>query len=306
MKELTRIINEAEEGFTVKRAVRGLMGVSHRQLGSLKAQGGLFVNGAPARAIDRLRAGDELTVRFPDEPKREIEPSEGDVDIVYEDEDLLILNKPAPLACQSSDRQPYHSLENRLSALRPELSFRPVNRLDRGTSGLMAAAKHPHAQNLMQEQLHTPAFRREYLAILLGQPPQSEGIPPRESGTVDAPIAKAEGATVRRVISPGGKPSVTHYQVLAVCKEKKRALVRLTLETGRTHQIRVHLASLGCPVFGDFLYGREDPALPGRFALHSAELAFPARDGAEVTLASPLPSALQALLEPGDAPLPFG
>ena len=98
---------------------------------------------------------------------------------------------------------------------------------------------------------------------------------------------------------------MTHYQVLAVSPNKKRALVRLTLETGRTHQIRVHLASLGCPVFGDFLYGREDPALPGRFALHSAELAFPTPEGAEVSLTSPLPSALQALLEPGDAPFPL-
>ena len=291
MKELTRIINEAEEGFTVKRAVRGLMGVSHRQLGSLKAQGGLFVNGAPARAIDRLRAGDELTVRFPEEPKREIEPSEGDVDIVYEDEDLLILNKPAPLACQSSDRQPYHSLENRLSALRPELSFRPVNRLDRGTSGLMAAAKHPHAQNLMQEQLHTPAFRREYLAILLGQPPQSEGI-------VDAPIGKCDSATVKRCVREDGRPSRTHYRVLE--QKDGLCLVQLALETGRTHQIRVHMAHLGCPVFGDFLYGEEETRLPGRFALHSWRLSLiQPLTGEHLSFEAPLPPELHRLLNGG-------
>ena len=288
MKELSRVIAPQEEGFTVKRAVRALLGVSHRQLGSLKAQGGLFVNGEPARSIDRLRAGDVLLVRFPEEAPREIEPSDGAVDIVYEDDDLLILNKPAPLACQSSDRQPYHSLENRLSALRPELTFRPVNRLDRGTSGLMAAAKHPHAQNLLQEALHTPDFSREYLAIVCGAPPE-------EAGTVDAPIGKCDGATVKRCVRADGRPSVTQYRVLA--RQDGLCLVRLRLLTGRTHQIRVHMAHLGCPVLGDFLYGQEDIRLPGRFALHSWRLSLTQPlTGERLSFEAPLPPLLASLL----------
>ena len=140
--------------------------------------------------------------------------------------------------------------------------YRPVNRLDKGTSGLMLIAKTPHAQHLMQRQLHTPAFRRRYLAL-------ADGIPAAREGTIDLPIAKAPGATVKREVSPEGKPSVTRYRVLE--ERDGGALMLLELATGRTHQIRVHLAAIGCPVRGDFLYGEERPEeFPGCFALHSA------------------------------------
>lgn len=125
---------------------------------------------------------------------------------------------------------------------------------------------------------------REYLAVTQGEPPAAEGL-------IDLPIAKAEGATVRRCVSPAGKPAVTHYRVLR--RGGGRALVLLRLETGRTHQIRVHLAALGCPVAGDFLYGEELTALPGRFALHSHRLLLRhPLTGEEMTLCSPLPPAL--------------
>ena len=159
----------------------------------------------------------------------------------------------------------------------------------------MVAAKHAHAQNLLQAQLHTPDFRREYLAILAGSPPQ-------EQGTVDAPIAKADGATVRRCVRPeteGGKPSVTEYRVLL--RHEDLTLVRLRLQTGRTHQIRVHMSYLGCPVLGDFLYGAEDNRLPGRFALHSAflRLIHPLT-GRELAFEQPLPPELRRLLGQSD------
>ena len=129
---------------------------------------------------------------------------------------------------------------------------------------------------------------REYLAVTQGEPPAEEGL-------IDLPIAKAEGATVRRCVSPAGKPAVTHYRVLR--RGGGRALVLLRLETGRTHQIRVHLAALGCPVAGDFLYGEELTALPGRFALHSHRLLLRhPLTGEEMTLCSPLPPALAALM----------
>ena len=122
----------------------------------------------------------------------------------------------------------------------------------------------------------------------------TDGLPPAERGVIDLPIAKAEGATIRRTVSSAGRPCVTRYEVLRV--SGRRALLQLSLETGRTHQIRVHLAALACPVFGDFLYGSESPELPGRFALHSAGIRFPLRDGTAVTLSSPLPEALARLL----------
>lgn len=294
MREIEYLAAAEDDGRELKRILRTRLSISHRQLGSLKAEGGLFLNDEPARANALVHAGDRLTVRLPDQESGAAEPCPGKVDIVYEDDDLMVLNKEAPLACQSSDRQPRHSLENRLAYLFAQRGepflFRPVNRLDRGTSGLMVAAKHAHAQNLLQEQLHTPDFVREYLAVLAGSLPC-------EAGVVDAPIGKADGATVRRCIRPeseGGRPSRTDFRVLARCEE--RTLVRLRLQTGRTHQIRVHMQSLGCPVFGDFLYGQEDERLPGRFALHSAYLRLlHPLSGRELIFTQPLPPELAGL-----------
>ena len=203
-----------------------------------------------------------------------------------------MIDKPAPLSTQSSPRQPDNTLENRLAWRYrdvPGFVFRPVNRLDKGTSGLMVAAKHAHSQMLLSRQLHTPEFAREYLAV-------TDGVPAEPEGVIDAPIGKADGATVRREVRADGKPSRTAYRTLEA--GNGRALLRLKLDTGRTHQIRVHLSHIGCPVFGDFLYGTERPdALPGRFALHSAYVRFlHPLTGQALEFESPLPGALRALL----------
>ena len=175
--------------------------------------------------------------------------------------------KPAGTASQSSRNHPDDSLENGVYSFLgcPEnYIYRPVNRLDKGTGGLMLIARTPHTQHLLQKELHTPAFRRRYLAWTEGRPAKTEGV-------LDLPIAKAPGATVRRVISLEGKPSRTRYRMLR--EQGSGALILLELETGRTHQIRVHLSHIGCPVRGDFLYGTELPEeFPGCFALHSAML----------------------------------
>ena len=162
-----------------------------------------------------------------------------------------------------------------------------MNRLDKGTSGLMLVAKDAHAQYLLQQMLHTDAFIREYLAVV-------DGCLPQEEGVITAPIAKADGATVRREERPDGKEARTFYRVI---QKGERSLVRLRLDTGRTHQIRVHMAHMGCPVTGDFLYGTETPLLPGRFALHSAmiRITHPVT-GDSMEWHSPLPLTLQNLL----------
>lgn len=284
---------EADSGRKIKYFVRGNMQVSYGQFSALKATGGLLVNGSPVHANYELRTGDEVCVLLSDPgPGKTVAPEEGEVNIVYEDSDIYIIDKSAPLACQCTPKQPSGTLENRLCARFADVEdfvFRPLNRLDKGTSGLMAAAKHPHACQLLQKQLHSPAFAREYLAVVEGA---LEG-----SGTIDLPIAKADGASVRRVIDPErGSRAVTHYRAEAVLGG--RTLVRLRLETGRTHQIRVHLAALGHPISGDFLYGREIPELPGRFALHSTRLALNhplTREG--LCFESPLPADLRRLME---------
>ncbi len=284
-------VNPAEDGHTLHAVLRSAFQLSESAIRRAKWSGRLLINGRPARTVDPVHAGD--LVRFlPEqaEPAFLPRPYALEVPVPWRSGDLLIVDKPAPLASQSGKNHPDDSLEN---ALFHQLGcpdgfvYRPVNRLDKGTSGLMAVALTGEEQARMQRLLHTEHFRRIYLAV-------TDGLPPAASGVIDLPIENADGATICRECRPDGKPCVTRYSVLRTAGN--RALLRLELETGRTHQIRVHLAALGCPVFGDFLYGTESPELPGRFALHSAEIVFPTLAGETVRLDSPLPQALAALL----------
>ena len=292
MRTLSTVVCNEDDGRLIGRVARGRMGVSARQLSKAKFAGELRLDGESVHADHPVRAGQTVSVTLLDEePAFEARAENEPVDIVFEDEDIYIINKPAPLATQSSPKQPDNTLENRLAGYfhDPSFIFRPINRLDKGTSGLMAAAKNAHAQMLLARQLHTPDFVREYLAV-------AEGVPEPEAGRIDLPIGKADGATVRREVRPDGKPCVTHYEV--VSQNGALSLVHLTLETGRTHQIRVHLSAIGCPVYGDFLYGTErSDILPERFALHSANMRFlHPLSGKELVFSSPLPDELSSLL----------
>ena len=290
---LSAHIGEKDAGRKIRYYVRSEMKISYSQYCAMKACDGLRVNGEPVHANYLLREGDIVTATLPEGGgNKEVLPENLPVNIVYGDDDLLIVDKDAPLACQCTPKQQTGTLENRLAWLyraQGDFVFRPVNRLDRGTSGLMAVARHAHAYQLLQSQLHTPNFVREYLAVVEGEL--------AGEGCVDLPIAKEDAATVRRVIDmEHGKPAVTHYR--AISSGNGRTLVRLRLETGRTHQIRVHMAAIGHPVAGDFLYGHELAFLPGRFALHSAaiELDQPLT-GARIRIESPLPDELRILLQ---------
>ena len=261
-------VKPEEDGRKVRDILRGSMGVSYTALKSAKWNGRIFLNGETVRADAKASAGDTVEIEWAeDAPVYTLKPFDMPVEVPWEDEHLLIAVKPAGIASQSSRNHPDDSLENAVYARFgcPEnFIYRPVNRLDKGTGGLMAVARTPHAQHLLQKQLHTPAFRRRYLAWTDGKPAKDEGV-------LNFPIAKAPGATVKRIVSEEGKPSRTTYRVLR--EQGDGALVLLELETGRTHQIRVHLSHIGCPVKGDFLYGTELPeAFPGCFALHSALL----------------------------------
>ncbi len=288
----TRQVADAQDGQRLSRFLRETLGVSYTAMKSAKWDNRILVDGVPAPVSRLLRAGETVTFReAADTPVYALQPYALPLTIPYQDEHLLIVDKPAPLASQSSAGHPDDSLENALYAhfgCPADFVYRPVNRLDRGTSGLMAVARTPHAQQLLQRQLHTPDFQRVYLAVC-------EGAPPQDSGVISLPIGKADAASIRREVRPDGKPSVTRYEVLE--HASRRSLLRLTLETGRTHQIRVHLSAVGCPVCGDFLYGTELAELPGRFALHSAALTLRhPLTGETLSLSSPLPPALSALL----------
>ena len=287
---LESVVLPADDGRKIKFYVRGAMGVSYGQFASLKMREGMRVNGVPVHANYILRTGDRVEVAIEETGSSLAEPVAGEVDVRYEDDTLMILNKPAPLACQSSSRNAAPALENFLMAKYGDgFVFRPLNRLDKGTSGLMCAAKNAHAYQLMQKTLHTGDYLRQYLAVVCGR---LEG-----SGVVDAPIAKEDAASVRRVVDfEKGKPAVTRWESQGIFGDY--SLVRLTLETGRSHQIRVHMAHLGHPVAGDFLYGTELACLPGRFALHSARIRLThPMTGEVLEITSPLPEELQILLQ---------
>ncbi|MBQ4073974.1 MAG: RluA family pseudouridine synthase [Clostridia bacterium] len=289
MRLLEFLITENEAGRTVKSIARQEMNLSSTQFKSLKFKGAIQVDGRIARADERLQPGQRLMIFFHDEGAP-VMPYDLPLSIPYQDEDFLIVDKPAPLPSISSVHQQGATLENALFSYLgcPEnFVFRPVNRLDKGTSGLMAVARNAHAQQLLQKQLHTDHFIREYLAVC-------EGEMEAEAGVIDLPILDPVNG-IKRIISPEGRPARTHFQVLH--KINGRSLLRLRLETGRTHQIRVHLSHLGCPITGDFLYGREHPVLPGRFALHSCLIRFvhPVTK-CEVIVNSGLPPEMEALL----------
>lgn len=270
-------------------ALRGLM-LSSGQYKRAKFEGKITLDGQIAHADAIVHAGQELWVFIPEKQNSLPAPVEGNVPVLFEDEHFWILDKPAPLPSAPSEKQTTITLENMVFAMAGQpgdFVYRPVNRLDKGTSGLMMVAKTARAQHLLQGMLHSDAFIREYLAVV-------EGSPEADEGWIDAPIAKVDGPSVKREVRPDGKEARTFYRVL---QRGRRSLVRLRLDTGRTHQIRVHMAHLGCPVAGDFLYGTELPQLPGRFALHSAfiRIRHPLT-GEWICRESPLPPALETLL----------
>jgi 23S rRNA pseudouridine1911/1915/1917 synthase len=287
---LKAVVGPGDAGRKIKYYVRGSLGVSYTQFNALKVQGGLIVNGQSVHANYVLNEGDAVEVVLPEKAPSGVEPVPGSVNIAYEDADIMIIDKTAPLACQSSSRNAQPALENFLAArFGPDFIFRPLNRLDRGTSGLLCAAKHAHAYQILQKQLHTDDFLREYLAVIEGEMPGE--------GVIDLPIMKEEAASVRRVVDmERGRPSVTHWR--SQCAGNGRTLLRLRLETGRTHQIRVHLSHMGHPIAGDFLYGTELACLPGRFALHSTRILLThPMTGKPVDVTSPLPDDLKNLLK---------
>ena len=278
---------------TLLRKALGLSGTVIRRIKWLPD--GILLDGERVFTSRRAEPGQVLTVRLSDPERRSgVVPAPGPLDIIYEDGDMLVLNKaPGVLVHPGAghfDDTIGNFLLDYFDRTGVEADFHPVHRLDKGTSGLMVAAKHPHAQEVLKNQLHTAEFRRIYLAVCLGGPAE-------EAGTVDAPIGMAEGSIVARAVGPDGLPARTHYRVLE--RRGDRTLVRLELETGRTHQIRVHMAHLGCPLAGDFLYGTEDRDLIPRPALHSSELTVRQPvTGETLTFTCPLPADMARLMEP--------
>ena len=271
MRRLELAITPELAGVKVDTLLKRHMGLSGTVVRRIKwLDDGILVDGVRVNTRFCPEAGQVLSARLSD-PQRSsgIVPAPGPLDIVYEDEDLIVLNKAPGVPVHPGpghfDDTLGNFLVNYYEKAGQEADFHPVHRLDRGTTGLIVAAKHPHAQEALKHQLHTENFRRVYLAVC-------EGLPDPIHGTIDAPLGPRPGSLVEQMVRPDGKPARTRYGVLR--HWGTRSLVSLELETGRTHQIRVHMAHIGHPLTGDFLYGAEDQNLIGRPALHSGYLSF--------------------------------
>ena len=285
-------IDESRAGAAVKRVLREDWGVSAALLARLKrTPGAILLAGQEAPVTAVVRCGDVLSVDLTDAPpERPVPPAPIPLRIVYEDEWLLVLDKPPYLPSLPSSLAPGEASVASALAFRfgPTACCHVVNRLDRGTSGLMAAAKCGYLHERLRSALHTGDFVREYRGVAMGllSPP---------CGEIDLPIARAEGSLIRRCVSAAGAEARTRYETLAATE--RFSLLRLLPLTGRTHQLRVHLAAAGHPLAGDFLYGTEDLSLIGRPALHSAMLflTHPVT-GEALRLTSPLPPDLSRLM----------
>ena len=254
---LKHLVSDHEHMRRAGRIAAERFSLSGHDLQVLKRTTGLSADGRPIRLIDRIPSGTLLAVDLPDSiPKFVSLPH-----TVYEDSSLRVINKPAGLATMASSRGSGHSLEAEYTLAYG--SFQPVNRLDKGTGGLMVCAATGHFQHVLSSDLHTDRFIREYIAVVEGDVSPSDG-------KIDLPIGRVPGSDNLRRIDSSGKPSVTYYHT--VMRANHRTMLRLRLITGRTHQIRVHLAGIGHPICGDYLYGSALDSFPGTFALHSAFL----------------------------------
>ncbi len=288
LRTLSLTVRPDWEGREVKRLLTGVLHMAEGHIAALKLRpAGICLNGERVFTNARVRKGDILTVQIGDwDGRNDAAPIAVPLDFVYEDEDLAVLNKSADMAVHGSASGTQPTVANALAARWGQRqAFHPVNRLDRGTSGLMVIAKSAYVHELLRRQLHTDAFVREYLALAAGRfnPPD---------GRIELPIAKAQNHPTAQEIRADGKPSVTEYHTLEAFSDC--SLLRLRALTGRTHQLRLHCAALGHPLLGDRLYGGDD-RLP-RPALHSAylRLRHPV-SGELLTLSAPLPRDMAAL-----------
>ena len=288
-------ITSAEAGCTVLDILRKQMKISARSLRRLKyTENGITVNGEQVTVRRVLSEGDLLVLDVGDRPdpdgNEHVIPRRLPLDILYEDREILLANKPAGMPTHPTHGHLDDTLANAL-AFRAEARglpfvFRPANRLDRNTSGIVLTANDCISSGRLFEAMRAGKIRKTYLAITCG-------VPSPLSGCVDAPITRADVGTLMRVTAesgtPGAQEAQTLYRTVRTSPDGKYALVVLNPLTGRTHQIRVHMAHIGCPLLGDFLYGEECELLP-RHALHAARLEFdhPA-DGRHIVASAPLP-----------------
>lgn len=293
-RTITYKIEQDDAGLRVELFLRR-RGYSRQNLVEIKRMPqSIMVNGVHYYMRQTLEAGDVLEVRIQETDSSEKIPAVyHPLDIIYEDEDIMVINKPADMPIHPSMNNYYNSLANALAYYFEQQGkpfiFRCSNRLDRDTSGLTIISKHLVSASILAQQVADREVHREYLAISRGS------VTPME-GTIDVPLGRKDSSIIERTVDwEHGERAVTHYKVIS--QSNGHSLIALKLETGRTHQIRIHMKHLGYPLIGDYLYN-PDMEWMGRQALHSYKMAFRHPiTGEHMEFTAPLPKDMQNVLD---------
>ena len=288
---ISHTVSPEEAGKTVEAVLVESMRISRRMIQRLTRAKGIQLNRRPAYLSRQAKAGDVITARVEWAEESGLRPVPMQLSIAYEDDDLLVLDKPPFVLVHPTaphhDSTLAHGVAHHLLQRGVHAKVHPVHRIDRDTSGLVLFAKSAVAHHRLDLQLRDHSLRREYLAFV-------EGAVEGGEGEIDAPIGKHPRNPELRAVRPDGEPALTRWRVVE--RLAGATLLALELETGRTHQIRVHLAHLHHPLIGDRQYGARESALVRRQALHSSRLSFThPTTGAPLVVEAPLPPDLQAL-----------
>ncbi len=286
------VVNPDDNYIYLREVLISHMQLSHSLLTKLKLQQKIKVNGLVTWVNYKLQAGDLVTVNLELEENNCIKPQDIPLDIVYEDEDFLLINKPPGLVVHPVKGIPDGTLANAVTHYWVQRGksrlFRPINRLDKDTSGLILIGQSQYAHQAIFRQLKTGTIKRHYQALV-------EGVILEETGCINLPIARPDPCNCDRTVDSYGKDALTYYTVLK--RYEGYTLLSLTLGTGRTHQIRVHLSQSGYPICGDTRYGNPS-AIISRQALHAGQLTFKLpRTGTSVKFEARLPLDFVMLLE---------
>ncbi|KHS56664.1 pseudouridylate synthase [Terrisporobacter othiniensis] len=284
-------INE-EENLTLKEVLLDKLNFSVRSLSKMKRYKAVKVNNTYIRPADKINKGDLIEVRI-EEDMADFKPQDLKLSILYDDFDIIMVNKPAFMVVHPTKSHYENTIANGVTHYIMEkdekVKVRFVNRLDMNTSGLVIVAKNPYAQFVLSSDMKDDKVEKMYIAVV-------KGIVESDFGTINEPIYRPTDDSIKRIVHEDGQPSVTHFEVVERLKDA--TVLKLKLETGRTHQIRVHLNHIGHGIIGDELYGYVDENLIKRQALHAYSLKFKQpRTREDLEFNAPLPKDMEELIE---------